>query len=383
MLESISSPYRARHNSASLAQEAISNREQVVNDQDQTHLQDSKLLISLVIPAYNETAIIERNLKLLCRYLTSIESVYDWELIIVNDGSSDDTGIRAELFAQSRSNVLVVHHLTNLGLGQALKSGFNQCQGDYIVTLDLDLSYSPEYIECLLSRARDTGAKVVVASPYMKGGKVSNVPWLRRMLSIWANRFLSFTAKRSLTTLTGMVRAYDRKFLQGINLKSAGMDINPEVIHKARILNARIEEIPAHLNWQVQKSKKLKRKSSMKILKHTWAIIFSGFLIRPVMFFLIPSLMFFVLSLYASAWALIHCWTNYQQMARVIPFPDPTEAVAKAFSQAPHTFVIGGMSLMLAIQLFSLGILALQSKSYFEEIFYLGSAIYRSSQKEN
>ncbi len=341
-----------------------------------------KPLVSIVVPAYNEALIIEKNLNVLCQYTQSLEDEYNWELIIVNDGSLDDTGELAEAFAQNKDNIYVLHHPVNFGLGQALKSGFNYCKGDYVVVVDLDLSYLPQHIVKLLNQIRKSRADIVVASPYMKGGKISNVPWLRLTLSIWANRFLSLTAKRNLVTLTGMVRVYDARFLQTLNLKSMSMEINPEIIRKALLLNARIEEVPAHLNWQPQKAKQAKRRSSMKLLKHTWAIFFSGFLFRPVMFFIIPSFGFFLLSLYANAWVLLHCWTNYQKLAQTHPFPDPSEAVASAFNQAPHTFFIGGMTLMLAIQLFSLGILSVQSKSYFEEIFYLGTAIYKNTRSE-
>lgn len=342
--------------------------------------------VSIVVPAYNEALIIEKNLRILCQYMELLESEYRWELVIVNDGSPDNTGELAETFARSRNNVRVVHHITNCGLGQALKSGFEHCQGDYIITLDLDLSYSPEHIEQLLSKIRQTGAKVVLTSPYMKGGKVSNVPWLRLFLSVWANRFLSFTTKGKLSTLTGMVRAYDASFLRTLNLRSASMDINPEVIHKAMLLDARVEEIPAHLSWHPQKvaksSKQPGRKSSMKIVRHTWNTFFYGFVFRPVMFLIVPSMVFFVLALYANAWVLIHCWTNYQRLAQTTQFPDPTEAVAIAFQQAPHTFFIGAVTLMLGIQLFSLGILSVQSKHYLQELFYLGTAIYKNTLKE-
>jgi glycosyltransferase involved in cell wall biosynthesis len=348
-------------------------------------------LVSIVIPAYNEELVLETNLDILCTYMHQLETEYDWELFVINDGSRDRTGQLAEMSARRYENVFVIHHPVNMGMGQALKTGFAHCQGDYIVTLDLDLSYAPEHIERLLDKIRTTKSRIVVTSPYMQGGKVSNVPRLRKFLSIWANRFLSIAAKRNVATLTGMVRVYDARFLAGLNPRSAGMEINPEIIHKTMLLEERIEEIPAHLHWRTSAqeppsqatpsigSQKPRRQSSMKILKHTWAILYYGFVFRPVMFFIIPSLFCFLLSLYCIIWMLIHCWTNYQILAQTIPFPDPTIAVANAFQQAPHTFMIGGMLLMLSIQLFSLGILAVQSKRYFEEIFYLGSAIYRSN----
>ncbi|NJR51209.1 MAG: glycosyltransferase family 2 protein [Leptolyngbyaceae cyanobacterium CSU_1_3] len=342
----------------------------------------SRPLVSLVAPAYNESAIIQDNLKTLWDYMQSLESEYDWEMVVVNDGSKDDTGWLAEAFARTRSNVRVLHHPVNKGLGQALRTGFSGCNGDYIVVVDLDLSYAPEHIRQLLKQIQKTRAGVVAASPYMRGGSVSNVPWLRKTLSVWANRFLSIAAKRSLSTLTGMVRVYDAEFLRMLNLRSSGMEINPEIIHKALLLGAPVKEIPAHLHWHSQTAKptKKRRRSNMKLVHHTWDIFFSGFLLRPVMFFILPSLMFLAMSLYANAWVLIHCWTNYQKLAQVTPFPDATEAVANAFTQAPHTFFIGGITLVLGIQLFSLGILSVQNKSYFEEIFHLGTAIYKNTQ---
>jgi glycosyltransferase involved in cell wall biosynthesis len=347
------------------------------------------LFISLVIPAYNEAAILEENLDRIYQYILQRGENLDWEMIIVNDGSRDQTHQIATDFARQKNNIIIVNHPKNKGLGQALKSGFTHANGDYIITLDVDLSYAPHHIEILLKKIFETRAKVVVASPYMKGGKVSNVPLFRKILSIWANRFLSLTAKKTLSTFTGMVRAYDARFLRGLNLKSMGMDINPEIIHKAQLLGARIDEVPAHLHWSDERLENLQkrsqtrqsRQSSMKIFRHTWAILFYGFIFRPVMFFIVPSLILFLISMYANMWALIHCWTFYQTLSQAAPFPDPTIALAKAFQQSPHTFLIGGMTLMLSIQLFSLGILAVQSKSYFEEIFYLASAIFRQGNR--
>jgi glycosyltransferase involved in cell wall biosynthesis len=352
--------------------------------------QDSEslpFLVSLVIPAYNEGSILKENLEKIEQYTLQENQNFCWEFVIINDGSSDDTGSIAVQFSKHKSNVVLVHHPCNLGLGQALKSGFAYSQGDYIITLDVDLSYAPYHIDILLEKIIETQSQIVVASPYMEGGKVSNVPYLRKELSVWANRFLAVTAKRSLCTFTGMVRVYEGRFLKSLNLKATGMDINPEIIHKAQLLGARIEEVPAHLNWSAERLESIQRRprklkgrvSSMKILRHTWAILFYGFIFRPVMFFILPSLILFLLSLYANIWVVIHCWSNYQLLAQKMPYPDPTIAVAEAFQQAPHAFVIGGMTLMLSIQLFSLGILAVQSKSYFEEIFYLASAIYRQN----
>src|SRR5579883_2224026 len=239
MLESISHSNEENYENEVLPQVTHRTRWITPHPQEQSD-QPYRPLVSLLVPAYNEALIIADNLAVICHYMETLESQYRWEVVIVNDGSRDDTGDRAEAFAKTCPNVRVVHHAINAGLGQALKTGFEECQGDYIITLDLDLSYSPDdHIERLLTKIRETGAKVVVASPYMKGGKVANVPWLRRVLSVWANRMLSSAAKRNLATLTGMVRVYDAEFVKSLNFRATGMDFNPEVIHKASLLKAR------------------------------------------------------------------------------------------------------------------------------------------------
>ncbi|HEV8725023.1 MAG TPA: glycosyltransferase family 2 protein [Candidatus Binatia bacterium] len=342
---------------------------------------DPRPFVSVVVPAFNEAAIIERNLPELCRYMESLQDRYRWELVLVNDGSADDTGKLAEAFGQNKPNVRVLHHDCNRGLGQAFQTAFDHCHGDYVVTLDLDLSYAPAHIEQLLNKIRRTKAKVVTASPYMKGGVISSVPWLRRTLSIWANRFLSFAARGNLSTLTSMVRVYDRQFIASLPLRSMGMDINPEIIYKAMLLHANVDEIPAHLDWHLQNAERATRKSSMKVVRHTMAVLLSGFLFRPVMFFLVPGFGLLCLSVYVNAWMFAHFFNYYQELSQYTwPLARASAAVAAAYQVAPHTFIVGGMTLMLAIQLISLGILALQNKSYFEEIFHLGASVYKATQ---
>lgn len=350
---------------------------------------EQKPLVSIVVPAYNEEEIIEKNLAVLCQYMKSLEDKYRWELIVINDGSTDATGDLAEAFTKNMENVYVLHHMFNFRLGQALRYAFSKSQGDYVVVMDIDLSYSPDHIGKMLAGIRESRAKIVIASPYRKGGKVSNVPWLRKMLSVWANRFLCLMATRDmfsdkLTNLTGMVRAYDGEFLRRMNLWAMDVDINPEIIHKAKILRARIVEVPAHLNWKIAKSgvPSKKRKSSLRIMRSILQSFLSGFILRPFMFFLLPGFTLFILSLYPLTWTVIHTINHFNKLAYLgLPFDRRLSgAIGEAFKQSPHAFIVGGIVLMVAIQLISLGFLAFQKKRYFAELFHLGSAIYRKTR---
>lgn len=340
-------------------------------------------LVSVVVPAYNEAAILKSNITTLCDYLRSLEHDYRWEIVLVNDGSTDETGRLAEEVAESCPNLHVLHHLTNFGMGQAFQFAFNYCSGDYVLVMDLDLSYSPFHIARLLDRIRETRAKIVIASPYMEGGRVSNVPWFRKILSAGANRFLSKVARGNLTTLTGMVRAYDGKFLRSLSLRSTGMEINPEIIYKAKLLKARIEEVPAELDWKVHQSVVVNRRSSMKVLRHTAAVVVSGFIFRPFMLFTLPGLLLLIFSLWVNGWAFLHWFDQLKLVPTDTSFLDrASAAVGAAYQQFPHTFIVGLFSLVLAIQLIGLGILSFQSKHYFEEVFHLGTNLSKSMRKD-
>lgn len=246
-------------------------------------------LVSIVVPAYNEAPIIVRNLVNLGAYMRSIEDQYRWELFIVNDGSLDDTGRLADAFAALRDNVTVIHHPRNLGLSEALRTGFAHCRGNYIVSLDADLSYSPDHIGRMLAKLREAGAGIVVASAYLRSGKTSDVPWIRRTLSISANRYLSMAAHGNLTTLTCMVRAYDAALLRSLLPRSESIEINPELLFEARLRGVKIEEIPAHLDWGCRKVQGA-HISSMVIIRRTLAVLRCGLRYRPAMWLTIPGL---------------------------------------------------------------------------------------------
>ena len=335
-------------------------------------MQSTKPSLSVILPAYNEEQILAPNLAEVHAYMLALATDFDWEMLIVNDGSGDRTGQIAEDFARSNDNVRVVHHDQNRGLGNATKTGIQHCTGDKIVILDIDLSYDVSHIGRLLDTLVTTGADVVLASPYMKGGEIANVPVVRRLFSVAANKFLSVVAHGSLSTLTCMVRGFDANFARSLVLRSTGMEVMPETVYKSMILRGRLVEIPATLNWGLQ-VKESGRTSSMRIFRQIIGTLLSGFFFRPFMFFVVPGLLLFVFSSWVNVWMFIH----FLDSLALAPASNLAErvswAIADAYQSFPHTFIVGLLSMMLAVQLISLGILALQSKSYFEEIFYLGS----------
>jgi glycosyltransferase involved in cell wall biosynthesis len=340
-------------------------------------------LVSIVLPAYNEAAILRDHVAVLLGYLRTLQGQYRFELIIVNDGSRDETGAIADQIAAEFEGIRVIHHPRNFGLGQALKTGFAQCRGSYVVVLDIDLSYGPDHVGLLLERISKSGARLVLASPYMRGGRVIEVPWLRVVFSRVANWFLARASGQRISTMTCMVRAIDGRFLRSLHLRSTGMDVMPEMIHKAKLLRASIEEVPAELNWQRQNRVGGKRRSSLKLVQQIAGTTVSGFILRPFTFLLVPGLLLLAFAAYVNTWMVIHFFEAYAELGAVTAAArGMSAAVALAYANYPHTFIVGLLSLMLAMQLIGMAMLSLQNKRYFDELFHLGSTMLRERRED-
>ncbi len=330
-------------------------------------------LISVIVPAYNEAALLADNVGQICAYMTTLEDEYRWELLIVNDGSSDGTREIADQLATANPNVLALHHPTNLGLGQTLKFGFANCSGDYVASLDVDLSYDVQHIGELITTLRDSSAKIVLASPYMQGGTIRNVPWLRRTLSILGNKFLSVFSKGRFSTLTSIMRVYDGPFIRSLDMRSMGMDIMPEMLYKAMVVHAKIEEAPGRLDWGPQLQYGPNRTSSLRIARHVGSTVLSGFVFRPFLFFVVPGIAIGMFALYVDVWMFLHFFAAIDQLQSTGQPNNWSAAFAVAYKNNPHTFVTAFLSSMLALQLIGLGIIALQNMRYFEDLYHQNS----------
>ena len=342
-----------------------------------------KTFISIVIPMFNEEAIIEQSIAIITDYLKSRTDKYTWEIVLIDDGSGDKTGSIADSLAKENTLLRVIHHRVNMNLGRALQTGFKEAKGDMIVVLDLDLSYSVEHIASLVEKQIETDADIVVASPYMKNGKVTGVPFTRALLSRIVNRFMRFAAQEKLYTFTGMVRAYKSEFIKNLNLKTTNYEINPEILYKAMILRARIVEIPAHLDWSFQNKIGEKRTSGMRIIQSTFSGLMAGFIFRPYMYFIVTGFILLLLSLYVIVWIFINTFQILPTIHINSAFFDDrfSQAIGLVFQKRPHAFFVGGITLILAIQILSLGFISLQNKRYFEESFHISSTILKDLKK--
>lgn len=219
--------------------------------------------VSIVIPMYNEE---ENVLKTLEIVEDNLKNFNDFEIIVVDDGSSDQTYPLAQEFQSNTSNIHVLKHPVNMGMGRALRTGFEKADGNIIVTIDADLSYDPSYIPKLIDEVNDS-TDIVIGSQYMDGGKTENIPPLRLFISKTANKLVGYAMADNLSTVTGVLRAYKKEVLDSIELDSNGTEINPEIISKAKAVGFHLKEIPVTLKGrELGKSKVRYRKTTISHL---------------------------------------------------------------------------------------------------------------------
>ncbi len=233
--------------------------------------------ISVIVPMYNEEDNVANTLS---QVNTVMKKYENYEIIAVDDGSKDNTFQLAEKFGKKNDNIRVLSHKINMGMGRALRTGFENAEGDIIITIDADLSYSADQITKLADALiSDETVDIVVGSPYMEGGKVKNVPPFRLFISKCANKFVGFSLSENLSTVTAVLRAYRKDVLDSLELESNGTDINLEILSKAGATKYWIKEIPATLEGRKLGASKLKLRA--KTISH---VLFS-FYEKPMILF--------------------------------------------------------------------------------------------------
>jgi len=137
--------------------------------------------VSVIVPAYNEEQAMERTLIVLSSYLAA--NFDDFEIVVVSDGSRDQTFPIAQKFASDR--VRVFEYQPNRGKGQALKYGFSKSTGEVVVFYDTGIDFPPSQIGDFVGILKKTDADLVIGSKRHPQSKI-NYPFKRKLISLMA-----------------------------------------------------------------------------------------------------------------------------------------------------------------------------------------------------
>ena len=197
-----------------------------------------KKKLSIIIPVYNEENTIQAILKRIneCKI-----NDLDFEIIIVNDGSTDGT------LKIIKENEKLFNHFINIeknnGKGFAIKSGLKFATGDYIILQDADLEYDPSEYSKLLNPIINNKADVVYGSRFLGNDE-------RRVLYFWhtvGNKFLTLLSNMlsnlNLTDMEVCYKVFKSDVIKNINLKENKFGFEPEITAKIAKKNIKIYEV--------------------------------------------------------------------------------------------------------------------------------------------
>lgn len=193
------------------------------------------MMLSVVIPAYNEAATIREILRRV------LATPYEKEIIVVDDCSTD--GTRQILEGLAEPSVRLVRHAVNQGKGAALRTGFGAATGDFVIVQDADLEYDPRDYGVLLAPLIDGDADVVYGSRFVGSP--------RRVLLFWhtvGNQVLTLlsnmTTNLNLTDMETGYKAFRLDVVQRLALESQRFGVEPEITAKIARLGCRVYEVP-------------------------------------------------------------------------------------------------------------------------------------------
>ncbi len=202
-------------------------------------LTNSDLLISVIIPVYNEENSIKGVIK-------RIPNHRKYEIIIVDDGSTDNSVSKVKEIEYD--NIIILQHQKNLGYGAALITGFKNATGNIIVTLDSDGQHKPEEIEKMIKPILQDKADLVIGSRYL-GDCDYKVPLCTRIGEYCVNICILMLFGQRVGNNQNGYRCFRKEILNVLNNNLyVGMGFTTEFLFECAYNKLRIIEVPISLN---------------------------------------------------------------------------------------------------------------------------------------
>jgi dolichyl-phosphate beta-glucosyltransferase len=199
---------------------------------------------SIVIPAYNEGARLGATLDKVLAYIHAQK--WNAEIIVVNDGSTDNTVEIVRTFAQNDSTLQLVENPGNLGKGYTVRNGMLRARGQVVLFSDADLSSPIEEVPKLL-RALEAGADIAIGSRWLRAEmQTERQPLYRQLFGRIFNLMLRLTLGLNFKDTQCGFKAFKQPTVQAIFplQKIYGWGFDPEILFLARKFGFKAKEIP-------------------------------------------------------------------------------------------------------------------------------------------
>lgn len=202
--------------------------------------------LSIIIPVFNEENTISQVLEKVNRLnVNNIEK----QVIVVNDGSTDETRNKIEDIIRKKPEIKIISHSKNQGKGAAVRTGIKNATGTYVIIQDADLEYDPKYIQNLIVPIQKEKTEVVY------GTRLNRLPHLfneekglRFLIHYFGNRFLSLLTSvlygQWITDMETGYKIFPKEAVVKMNLSAKSFDFEPEITAKLLKRGYKILEFP-------------------------------------------------------------------------------------------------------------------------------------------
>lgn len=221
----------------------------------------ARINVSIILPCFNEGSIFENNVNEIIKVLE--RTVKIWEIIFVEDKSTDDTKKSIQKIITKNKPVRAIFHSKNQGRGKSVSDGILASRGEICGYIDVDLEVSASYIPLFVKEIKKGGAEMVVAKRFYEGGKLGSI------LRYLASKIYAYSVRIILDTPIKDTEAgykfFERRKILPIltKVKSNHWFWDTEICVRAHLSGLKISQIPSLF---IRKSDK---KSTVRIIPDT------------------------------------------------------------------------------------------------------------------
>ena len=223
------------------------------------------MLLSILIPVYNERTVVERSLSLVLA--APLPAEVERELIIVDDCSTDGTQAILERIASLDPRIRLIRKAVNQGKGAAVRTAIEHANGDFCLVQDADLEYDPSEYERLLRPMLDGRADAVFGSRYLVSEQTRVLPFWHSVINKTLTLISNIFSNLNVTDMETCYKVFRTDLLKSIPIRSDRFGFEPEITMKCAKRKLRVYEVPISYHGRTyEEGKKIGWKDGVKAL---------------------------------------------------------------------------------------------------------------------
>ncbi|MCP2520621.1 glycosyltransferase family 2 protein [Candidatus Aminicenantes bacterium AC-335-A11] len=206
------------------------------------------LHFSLVIPAYNEEKRLPNTLRIINKYFQ--EKSYDYEIIVVDGGSTDRTSEITKEFQKVNPRIKLIKLPKNRGKGFHVRTGILNSRGKYIIFADADSSTPIHEVEKLLYYLENNYDLAIGSRHLIESTIIQPQNWIRRQMGKIYNKFVKLIGLKNIKDVPCGFKGFKNEVAKRIfsKIKLTGFSFDAEVLYLAQKFNYKIKEVP--IEWK-------------------------------------------------------------------------------------------------------------------------------------